>query len=54
VQSRKGESTSIYTREEGSRLRVLIATVDYENATFIEMRIKPQALMKFVDEHRSR
>jgi hypothetical protein len=54
VQSRKGESTSIYTREEGSRLRVLIATVDYENATFIEMRIKPQELMKFVDEHRSR
>jgi len=54
VQSRKGESTNIYTREDGTHLRLLVATVDYENATFVEMRIKPQELMKFVDEHRTK
>jgi hypothetical protein len=52
VQSRKGESTNIYTRRDGNHLRLLLATVDGNDATFIEMRIKPEALMKFVDERR--
>ncbi len=52
VQSRKGESTNIYTRRDGNHLRVLLATVDGKDATFVEMRIKPETLMKFVDEHR--
>ena len=52
VQSRKGDSTNIYTRREGNHLRLLLATVDGDDATFIEMRIRPEALMKFVDEHR--
>ena len=52
VQSRKGDSTNIYTRRDGNHLRLLLATVDHDDATFIEMRIRPEALMKFVDEHR--
>jgi hypothetical protein len=52
VQSRKGASTNIYTRRDGNHLRLLVATVDGEDATFVEMRIKPEALMKFVDEQR--
>ncbi len=52
AQSKKGESTNIYTRREGNHLRLLVATVDGDDATFVEMRIKPEALMKFVDEHR--
>jgi hypothetical protein len=52
VQSRKGDSTNIYTRRDGNHLRLLLATVDGDDATFVEMRIKPEALMKFVDEHR--
>jgi hypothetical protein len=52
VQSRKGESTNIYTRRDGNHLRLLVATVDGNDATFVEMRIKPEALMKFVDERR--
>jgi hypothetical protein len=54
VRSRKGESTNIYTRQDGSRLRLLLATVDRDDATFVEMRIRPEALMKFVDDHRGR
>jgi hypothetical protein len=51
-QSRKGQSTSIYTRRDGNHLRLLVASVDDANATFVEMRIRPEALMKFVDEQR--
>jgi hypothetical protein len=52
AQSRKGDSTNIYTRRDGNHLRLLVATVDRSDATFVEMRIKPEALMKFVDERR--
>jgi len=52
VQSRRGESSNIYTRQDGNHLRLLVANVEGENATFVEMRIKPEALMKFVDEQR--
>jgi hypothetical protein len=54
VQSRKGQSTNIYTRQDGNHLRLLLASVDGEDATFVEMRIKPEALMKFVDERRTK
>jgi hypothetical protein len=54
VQTRRGESTNIYTHQDGNYLRLLVASVEGENATFVEMRIKPEALMKFVDEHRCR
>ena len=54
VRTRNTESTNIYTQQDGRHLRLLVATVDGEDATFVEMRIRPEALMKFVDEHRTK
>jgi hypothetical protein len=51
VRNRNGEATNIYTLRDGKRLRMLIANLDNNDATFVELRIKPEELMKFVDEH---
>jgi hypothetical protein len=51
VRSRNGESTNIYMQPDGNRVRMLVTTVDSGDAVFVEMRIKPEALAKFVDEH---
>lgn len=53
VRSRTGESTNIYLRQEGENLRVLLTTLDHDDATFVQVRIKPDRLMRFVDEHRT-
>ncbi len=52
VRSKSGESTNIYARPSGKEMRVLIATLDRSDATFVEVRVKPEALMRFVDEHK--
>ena len=52
VQSRNGEFSNIYLQPAGKHLRLLIATLDNDDATFVEVRIKPEALMKFVDERK--
>lgn len=52
VRSANGESTNIYGQTEGQRLRLLIATLDHEDATFVQVRVKPQELMRFVDEQK--
>jgi len=46
------ESTNIYGQTEAQRLRLLIATLDKDNATFVQVRVKPEELMKFVDEQK--
>jgi hypothetical protein len=52
VRSRDGESTNIYEQAHGENLRLLITTLDQGGeATFVQVRVKPTALMKFVDEH---
>jgi hypothetical protein len=51
VRSRKGESTNIYAESHGKDLRVLLTVLDGSEAILLEVRIKPEALMKFVDEH---
>jgi hypothetical protein len=54
VRSRGGESTNIYLRSEGEhQLRVLVTNLDHEDATFVQVRIKPERLLQFVDEHRA-
>lgn len=53
VRSRDGESTNIYAQLNGKDLRVLLTALNDGEATFIELRVKPEALMKFVDEHES-
>jgi hypothetical protein len=52
VRSKSGESTNIYARPSGKEMRVLIATLDHSDATFVEVRVAPEALMRFVDEHK--
>jgi hypothetical protein len=51
VRSRNGESTNIYAQLNGKDLRVLLTVLDGSEATLLEVRLKPEALMKFVDEH---
>lgn len=52
VRSRDGESTNIYARPDGDNLHLLVTSLDNGGeATFVEVRVKPSALMKFVDEH---
>jgi hypothetical protein len=52
VRSRDGESTNIYARREGDDLRLLITSLETGGeATFVEVRVQPAKLMKFVDEH---
>jgi hypothetical protein len=53
VRSKSGESTNIYARPSGKEMRVLIATLDHSDATFVEVRVEPEALMRFVDEHKN-
>jgi len=53
VRSRNGESTNIYAQSNGKDLRALLTVLDGGEATFVEVRVKPEALMKFVDEHGS-
>jgi hypothetical protein len=53
VRSRNGESSNIYADEGGKGLRLLITVLDHGEATFVQVRIKPEALIKFVDEHRN-
>jgi hypothetical protein len=52
VRSRSGEATNIYARPSGKEMRVLIATLDHSDATFVEVRVEPEALLRFVDEHK--
>lgn len=51
VRSRSGESTNIYAQSQGKELRLLIASLDHDDATFVQVRIRPEELMKFVDDH---
>jgi hypothetical protein len=54
VRSRDGESTNIYERQSGKKLQLLITSLAREEATFVEVRVQPEALMRFVNEHSGR
>ena len=51
VRSRDGESTNIYERQFGKKLQLLIASLDGKDSTFVEVRVQPEALMRFIDDH---
>jgi hypothetical protein len=53
VRERRGESTNIYLQESGKDLRLLIGNFDGGDATLIQVKLRPEQLMKFVDEHRN-
>jgi len=54
VRSRKGQDFSnIYMRHEGNnKLGMLITTLNDGNAVFLQVRIKPEELDKFINDHR--
>ncbi len=54
VRSRNGESTNIYAQEIGRDLRLMIGTLDRDDATLVEVRVRPDKLIKFVDEMKKR
>jgi hypothetical protein len=54
VRSRHSESTNIYVQQNGRDLRLLVTALDNREATFVLVRIKPEELMRFIDEHESR
>jgi hypothetical protein len=51
VRSANGESTNIYSRLDGKHLNILITSLEDDEATFVQVRLQPEALMKFLDEH---
>lgn len=51
VRSSKGESTNIYQRLEAKHLNLLITALNGDEATFVQVRIKPESLIRFVDDH---
>lgn len=51
VRSRQGESTNIYVKPAGREVHLLIATYEKSEATFVEVRVEPQALMDFVEKY---
>jgi hypothetical protein len=52
VRSKDGDATNIYARQDGKHLRLLIATLDHDDAVLVEVRIRPEELIKFVDEQK--
>ena len=52
VRSKNGESTNIYAQANGKDLRLLVTSLDKDEATFLELKIWPESLIKFVDDHR--
>ena len=53
VRSRHSESTNIYVQEHRRDLRLLIASFESQQATFVEVKIRPEELIKFIDHHRA-
>jgi aromatic ring-cleaving dioxygenase len=51
VRSSKGEYTNIYVREERKHLNLLVTALEGNEATFVQVRVRPEALIRFVDEH---
>ena len=51
VRSSRGEFTNIYFRPDGKHLNLLLTTLDGDDATFVQVRIQPEALIRFVDDH---
>ena len=52
VRSLRGESTNIYARPDRKNVGLLITALNGGTATFVQVQIKPDALIVFLDEHR--
>jgi hypothetical protein len=47
---RGAEQTHVYVREAGDNLKVMIVTLDGEQATVIRARVNPEAVARFARE----
>ena len=54
VHSSRGDTTSIYAREDGKHMRFLIGTLDGNDATLVQIRMNVNKLVNFIDEQRNR
>lgn len=52
VREKNGEITNIYVQPEGHHMKLLIATLDKDDAVFVQVALKPEKLMKFVDDRK--
>jgi len=51
VREANGNATNIYVRPQGRNLQLLVTALERNEATFVQVRIQPEKLMRFVDEH---
>ena len=54
VRSSGGEYTNIYVREERKQITFLVTSLEANEATFVQVRLRPDSLIRFVDEHSHR
>ena len=52
VRSRHGESTNIYFQGTGKNVRLLIGNFESGEATLVQVRVRAEELLQFVDDHR--
>lgn len=52
VHEKTGETSNIYVQPDGKYLRLLIASLEKDEVVFVQVRIRPESLIKFVDEHK--
>jgi hypothetical protein len=54
VRSRNGESTNIYFQGMGKNVRLLVGSFEHGEATLVQVWLKPERWIKFVDEQRQK
>ena len=52
IRSGNNESTNVYAQQRGRDLRLLITSLDGREAAFVQVRMRPAQLIKFIDDHR--
>jgi len=52
VRQNTGDVSNIYVQPEGKHLRVLVASFAKDEVVFVQVRIRPEELMRFVDQQR--
>ena len=52
VHDKSGEISNIYVQPDGKHLRVLLATYSNADVVFVQLRIRPEELVHFVDQQR--